>query len=196
MFRSTRDCKIYCYRNLQGRVPRPRATVWNSKTCINRFNELAVHAVRRVLGGRPGPIDEYPHTDKAGVLRHQAGSSGKIGTAEMYPAAAKIPFVRGFCQNGVSTARIRVRGARNGMKLSCRTAHSAGRPSQSSSMTEEGPASHNAAFDMKCHLSFLLANECRRKSNEFSPGRQGFPHGRQGISENCSNFGSQASLML
>ena len=42
-----------------------------------------VHAVKRVLGLLPGLIDEYPHTDKAGVLRHQAGTSGKVGTAEM-----------------------------------------------------------------------------------------------------------------
>ena len=117
-----------------------------------------------MLGLLPGLIDQYPHTDKAGVLRHQAGTSGKVGTAEMYPAAAKVPFVRGVCRNGVSRARRRVRGACNGMKLSCRTAHSAGRPSQSSRRTVEGPASHNAAFEMKCHLSFLLANECRMMS--------------------------------
>ena len=47
--------------------------------------------MRRVLGLLPGPIDEYPHTDKAGVLRHQAGTSGKVGTAEMYPTVAKVP---------------------------------------------------------------------------------------------------------
>ena len=116
------------------------------------------------MGLLPGLIDQYLHTDKAGVLRRQAGTSGKVGTAEMYPAAAKVPFVRGFCQNGVSRARKRVRGARDGMKMSCRTAHSSGRPSQSSRRTEAAPASHNASVRHECHLSFLLANECRMMS--------------------------------
>jgi hypothetical protein len=47
------------------------------------------HGVRQVLGLLPSLIDNYPHTDKAGVLRHQAGASGQRGTAGV-PGRRKI----------------------------------------------------------------------------------------------------------
>ena len=61
--------------------------------------------MKRVLGLLPGLIDEYPHTPKAGVLRNQARKETQHSLHSMYRKAAKVPFVWGFCQNGVLRAR-------------------------------------------------------------------------------------------
>ena len=87
---------------------------------------LAVHAVRRVLGLLPGLCEKATANLITPRLFAQAGPESQHSLHSIYRKAAKVPFVRGFCRNGVSRARRRVRGARNGMKLSCRTAHSAG----------------------------------------------------------------------
>ena len=52
-----------------------------------------------------------------------------------------------------------------------------------------------ARRSIECHLSGPVAPFFVEES-EFSPGRQSFCTGRQRMSENCSNFGSRASLTL